>query len=109
MTDNEKREEVRARYAAAATAVSAPAGRRPLEIVDSDQCCAPASLAGDEATRTTETGPAFGASLYPEAEQSGLPVAAVAASLGCGNPILVAELRAGERVLDLGPVAASMS
>ncbi len=29
-------------------------------------------------------------------------MAAVAASLGCGNPTAVAELRAGERVLDLG-------
>jgi ubiquinone/menaquinone biosynthesis C-methylase UbiE len=35
-------------------------------------------------------------------EQGQLPVAAVAASLGCGNPMLVAELREGETVLDLG-------
>ena len=105
MTDNEVREEVRARYAAAAAAVIAPAGRSPLELVDSDQCCAPSALAGDEATccsSTTEVGSAFGASLYPEAAQTELPVAAVAASLGCGNPIMVAELREGETVLDLG-------
>jgi arsenite methyltransferase len=31
-----------------------------------------------------------------------LPVSAVAASMGCGNPIAVAELRQGEKVLDLG-------
>jgi arsenite methyltransferase len=105
MTSTEVREEVRARYAAAAAAVSAPAGRSPLVLVDSDQCCAPSTLAGDEATccsSTTEVGPAFGASLYPEALRSDLPVAAVTASLGCGNPIMGAELREGERVLDLG-------
>lgn len=49
-----------------------------------------------------EVGPAFGASLYSAAEHHELPVAAVAASLGCGNPMLVAELREGESVLDLG-------
>ena len=105
MTDkNEVREEVRARYAAAAAAVIAPAGRSPLELVDSDQCCAPSTLADESAccSSTAEIGRAFGASLYPDAAQSELPVAAVAASLGCGNPIMVAELREGERVLDLG-------
>jgi SAM-dependent methyltransferase/N-acetylglutamate synthase-like GNAT family acetyltransferase len=40
--------------------------------------------------------------LYDEAEKSGLPLAAVLASLGCGNPTALAELRAGEVVLDLG-------
>lgn len=40
--------------------------------------------------------------LYSVAEQSEVPDVAVLASLGCGNPIAVAELRAGERVLDLG-------
>jgi arsenite methyltransferase len=44
----------------------------------------------------------FGAQLYPELDRAGLPDAAVLASLGCGNPIAVAELRDGERVLDLG-------
>jgi SAM-dependent methyltransferase len=37
---------------------------------------------------------------YPDA--SGLPEAAVRASLGCGNPVAVADLRPGETVLDLG-------
>jgi SAM-dependent methyltransferase len=39
---------------------------------------------------------------YDERERSGLPRAAVLASLGCGNPLAVAELREGETVLDLG-------
>jgi arsenite methyltransferase len=45
---------------------------------------------------------AFGSILYTSGDLDGLPVAAVAASLGCGNPIAVAELREGETVLDLG-------
>jgi arsenite methyltransferase len=44
----------------------------------------------------------IGAELYSALEREQLPDAAVLASLGCGNPTAVAELRAGERVLDLG-------
>ena len=40
--------------------------------------------------------------LYAQAETAGLPQQAVAASLGCGNPTALAELAAGEVVLDLG-------
>ncbi len=40
--------------------------------------------------------------LYDEAQKSGLPAEAVLASLGCGNPTALAELKAGETVLDLG-------
>lgn len=40
--------------------------------------------------------------LYDAAQQTGLPAEAVAASLGCGNPTALAELKAGEVVLDLG-------
>lgn len=40
--------------------------------------------------------------LYSETEKSGLPGDAVAASLGCGNPTALAQLQAGETVLDLG-------
>src|SRR3954470_6144737 len=60
-----------------------------------------------EAARTASSGgccgPADGAQgLYSALEQAELPEAAVLASLGCGNPIAVAELKEGERVLDLG-------
>jgi len=44
----------------------------------------------------------IGAGLYSALERAELPDAAVLASLGCGNPIAVAELHEGERVLDLG-------
>ena len=40
--------------------------------------------------------------LYAEGETAGLPAQAVAASLGCGNPTALADLRPGETVLDLG-------
>jgi SAM-dependent methyltransferase len=54
-----------------------------------DDCCSPAAEPIDFA-------------LYDEAHRSELPEAAVLASLGCGNPVAVAELHEGERVLDLG-------
>ncbi|HEU5325234.1 MAG TPA: arsenite methyltransferase [Candidatus Limnocylindria bacterium] len=44
----------------------------------------------------------IGADLYSALERDELPDAAVLASLGCGNPIAVADLHPGERVLDLG-------
>jgi ubiquinone/menaquinone biosynthesis C-methylase UbiE len=44
----------------------------------------------------------FGASLYEVTETEGATAAAVAASLGCGVPTAVADLHAGETVLDLG-------
>ena len=69
---------VRERYAAAATQAATGSGA----------CCGP------------EEG--IGAGLYSALEQAELPDAAVLVSLGCGNPTAVAELRPGDRVLDLG-------
>lgn len=98
---NETREQVRARYAAAARAVSR-GSNNALAIVDADQsCCSPsenASCCGG----TGDVDDAFGAALYSADEQGELPAEAVAASLGCGNPMMVAELHEGEKVLDLG-------
>jgi arsenite methyltransferase len=58
-----------------------------------DGCCTPTTLEVDDS---------FDSALYTAGDRDSLPVAAVAASLGCGNPTAVAELREGERVLDLG-------
>lgn len=44
----------------------------------------------------------IGRTLYHEDEADSLPDAALAASLGCGNPTLLADLHPGETVLDLG-------
>jgi small redox-active disulfide protein 2 len=102
-SDNELREQVRAKYAEVAASVTAAAGRTALEVLDADSCCAPAAdAAASCCAQDVEVGPAFGAGLYSADEQGELPAEAVAASLGCGNPLMVAELRAGERVLDLG-------
>jgi len=104
MADADVREQVRARYAAAATAMSAT-GREALAVVDADQCCVPSTAAEANASCCGGGGAvdaAFGSTLYSAGEQGELPAEAVAASLGCGNPMAVAELRAGERVLDLG-------
>jgi arsenite methyltransferase len=70
-------EEVRARYAGAANQAAAGG------------CC-------------TSAADTFGPALYSALERTELPDAAVLASLGCGNPIAVADLHEGERVLDLG-------
>jgi SAM-dependent methyltransferase len=85
----EIREAVRSRYAAAAQSVSAGSEAGA-------SCCAPETVLSDE-----EAG-VFGAGLYDEAAQGELPDTATMASLGCGNPTAVAELSAGETVLDLG-------
>jgi arsenite methyltransferase len=85
------REQVRQRYAAAAEA-AAQGEMTSLEVLDEcgPSCCSPSADAG------------FGAALYAGSERADLPAEAVAASMGCGNPSAVAELQAGERVLDLG-------
>ena len=59
-----------------------------------------AAQAGQAVTDGDPDAPACGALAYPDA--AGLPEAAVRASLGCGNPVAVADLRPGETVLDLG-------
>jgi SAM-dependent methyltransferase len=91
------RERVRVRYAEAATRVSAGAGSTDVLAVEQG-CCAPGSCAPESVT--VEDG--FGAGLYAADDQSQLPAEALAASLGCGNPLAVAALRPGETVLDLG-------
>jgi SAM-dependent methyltransferase len=69
---------VREHYAAAANRAATGSGA----------CCGPEEGIGPE--------------LYGALERSELPDAALLASLGCGNPTAVADLREGERVLDLG-------
>ena len=83
---NVLREQVRERYARAATTVLTGAGA--AEDGAGDGCCSP-----DEG---------LGVQLYDVLQRHELPEEAVLASLGCGNPTAVAELREGETVLDLG-------
>jgi SAM-dependent methyltransferase len=77
-------ETVRLHYAEAALSVGTNVGAGAA----GDSCCAES--------------PNYGSGLYSALERDELPDAAVLASLGCGNPIAVADLHEGERILDLG-------
>ena len=81
------RETVRERYAAAATQTAEEASG----------CCG----GGCGCSRSDESG-VFGVTLYSGTSTEGVPTAAISASLGCGVPTQVADLHAGETVLDLG-------
>jgi len=86
-TADELRDEVRRRYAEAARAVT-----------EGESCgCGSGSCCGGESDAVM-----FGEALYDAKQRGELPNAAVLASLGCGNPTAVADLREGEIVLDLG-------
>ena len=90
-TADELREEVRRRYAESARAVTEASGG----------CgCGSGSCCGESASGVTQA--QFGDALYDAEQRGELPDAAVLASLGCGNPVAVAELHEGETVLDLG-------
>lgn len=73
---------VRRHYAATATAAAT--------------CCSPAVGSGGKASEV------YGAARYERGDLEGLPAEAVAASVGCANPVALADLRPGETVLDLG-------
>jgi precorrin-6B methylase 2 len=87
MADQDIRKIVRDKYGKAALKISAG---------DSSCCSASSCCAGD-----TSADP-ITSNLYSKSETAALPANAVAASLGCGNPTALAELNAGEIVLDLG-------
>jgi arsenite methyltransferase len=87
---DELREQVRRRYAEAATAASAGG----CGCNDDGSCYGNVACDGDEA--------AFGDVLYDAEQRGELPETATLASLGCGNPTAIADLHEGETVLDLG-------
>ena len=80
------REIVRERYGQAAL--------RVVEGQEKGSCCGTAGSCGSTDPITRD--------LYDAVSTSELPEAAVLASLGCGNPTALAELKEGEVVLDLG-------
>ena len=87
--NEELREQVRERYAGAALTVL---GGDPEDNAMLEEDC----------TACLPLEPGLGEQLYDALERADLPNEAVLASLGCGNPTAVAELREGETVLDLG-------
>jgi SAM-dependent methyltransferase len=84
MGDRNIKEIVKEKYGQAALTVASGVG----------SCCgaAPSSVECDPIT----------SNLYGAGEIAGLPAEAVVASLGCGNPTALAQINAGETVLDLG-------
>ena len=106
--DTELRDRVRQRYAAAAIAVSdggaaccgASSGSAETSCCSGPDDGTTASCCGTPVA--LEAGESFGAALYDAAETTDLPEEALLASLGCGNPVAVADLHPGETVLDLG-------
>jgi SAM-dependent methyltransferase len=96
---SELREQVRDRYAAAALRVTS--GGDGCGCGEGGGCCGSSSSTSSGPV-TLELDDTFGSALYSADERGELPVEAVAASLGCGNPTAVADLHPGERVLDLG-------
>jgi arsenite methyltransferase len=89
-TAEELREQVRRRYAEAATAAETGG----CGCADDGGCCGNVACDGEDG--------AFGETLYDATQRGELPDAAKLASLGCGNPTAVADLHEGETVLDLG-------
>ena len=83
------KEQVREHYAHQAEQVRETGARA--------SCCG--SVCGDSITANLDS---ITSNLYRTDETVGLPADAVAASLGCGNPTALAELRPGDTVLDLG-------
>ena len=83
-------------------------------VASDDACCGPdgceVPVTGQAATEQASSdealselsGEQYGAALYDASQLSAVPDAAQLASAGCGNPVAIAELNAGEAVLDLG-------
>ena len=82
------------------TVATAVESRNALPVVEAGQtagCCGPSCCSTDTRDASVIT-----SDLYTQAELGTIPMAAALASLGCGNPTALAELKPGERVLDLG-------
>jgi arsenite methyltransferase len=95
VTLDEIRATVQARYGATA--------QRVLEgATTPSSCCGPAEGSSGCCGSASETWDPITADLYEAGEMAGIPAEALLASLGCGNPTALADLREGETVLDLG-------
>src|SRR5439155_15800985 len=89
---------VRARYAAAASAVTTTrptSAESALAVLDQAGCCGTECCGAPDPSQLVQN-------LYTVDDVAELPSAAVLASLGCGNPTALAQLSPGETVLDLG-------
>ncbi len=87
---------VKERYGAVAQRVSDSA------TTAGASCCGPADGSSGCCGASTESWDPITSNLYDEGQAAGVPAEALLASLGCGNPTALADLKAGEVVLDLG-------
>ncbi|MBC7291926.1 MAG: arsenite methyltransferase [Actinotalea sp.] len=96
--------QVQERYRTAARRLLAVTDVSAADVSDADGCCdgPAAQVAPSCCGGPLETEEGFGGVLYAAHDAADVPAGALLASLGCGNPTAVAELRSGERVLDLG-------
>jgi arsenite methyltransferase len=90
VSDSAVRSTVKEKYGQAALRVTEGATAAP--------CCGSSACCG----ATTEAWDPITSDLYDEKQKAGIPVEAVLASLGCGNPTALAALKPGDVVLDLG-------
>lgn len=101
------RDAVRERYGAAARRVAegiaaSDTAANAGAAVANGGCCAPAEGSSGCCGSSTASWDPITADLYDEGQAAGVPAEALLASLGCGNPTALADLHAGETVLDLG-------
>ena len=89
-TETDVRNSVREKYGQAA--------QRAMDGDTAASCCGSSACCGS----TTEAWDPITSNLYDEGQKAGVPAEALLASLGCGNPTALAQLHAGETVLDLG-------
>jgi arsenite methyltransferase len=76
-------------------------GQAALRVTEGNtdaSCCGSSACCGS----TTESWDPITSNLYEEGQTAGIPAEALLASLGCGNPTALAELKVGDTVLDLG-------
>ncbi len=93
--DEQLRAEVRARYARTALQVLGTE-----QSTRADACCGPTCCSTPTTTDASDS--AILSDLYDATELGTIPLTAALASRGCGNPTALAELKPGEKVLDLG-------
>jgi SAM-dependent methyltransferase len=122
-SDEQLRTEVQKRYARTALQVLGAKQETEADACCDTSCCTPVIETEDQTKTITQSNPTeqtegsaccgssccgtgdgslVTADLYSQVELGTIPVAAALASLGCGNPTALAELKPGERVLDLG-------
>src|SRR3954467_59225 len=90
LTGSDLKDNVKEKYGQAALRVTK--GHTSTSCCGSSACCG----------ATTESWDPITSDLYDEKQKAGIPIEAVLASLGCGNPTALAQLNLGETVLDLG-------